>query len=68
MHSCPDDRVIRWEDVTFSFSENTKRNTLEHFSLSVRADAADIVLDADALTAYDKALVDPLLNDTAVLP
>ena len=43
MHSCPDDRLIRWEDVTFSFSENAKRNTLEHFSLSVRADRFTVI-------------------------
>ncbi len=32
------ERAIRWEDVTFSYSEYSKHNVLEHISFAVRAD------------------------------
>lgn len=43
MNSCPDERSIRWENVSFSFGENAKRNTLEHINLSVNADQFTVI-------------------------
>lgn len=34
----PDERAVRWEDVTFAYSEHSKHNVLEHISFTVRAD------------------------------
>ena len=38
MSSFPDERAVRWEDVTFAYSEHSKHNILEHISFAVRAD------------------------------
>lgn len=34
----PAERAVRWEDVTFAYSEHSKHNVLEHISFAVRAD------------------------------
>jgi len=43
MSSCPGDRFIHWESVTFSYGDNSKKNVLDGVTLAVSADRFTVI-------------------------